>query len=385
MAKPYIVQRKGKKGETLYYVLIPYKDSQGKWKQKWERAENKSEANRRIVELLDTRDTQGASSFENRDTVNQYLDKWLEKRAKIKVAQSTYEDYSGLLRLHVRQELGKLPLSKLRREHIQDFVNGMRLNEYSPSTIRFAYAALSGALKDAVKDGILTINPAHEIDLPKKTRKKPKALSPQEARNFLEACSKNKLGLIFEFALFTGMRPEEYLALRWADIDFEKYTATINRTIRWGKWNKYEYYFGKGKTEKSKRTIPISKDLAQKLSAHRKRQLEQKMKMGEKYQNLDLVFATKLGTPLPLDRLRSRNFKAILKDAGLPPMRIYDLRHSFATLSLNVGGELKLKTISDLLGHSNISTTEIHLHPDDEMKREVTDGLVSVIFAKRSG
>ena len=383
MAKPYVVKRKGKKGETLYYIRIPYKDSQGKWKQKWERAENKSEANRKIAELLDIRNTQGSSSFENRDTVDQYLDKWLEKRAKLKVSQGTYEDYCGLLRIYVRPELGKLRLSKLRREHIQDFINGMRSKGYSASTVRYAYAALSGALKNAVKDGILTINPAQEIDLPKKARKKkPKALTPQEARAFLEACDNNKLGLIFEFALFTGMRPEEYLALRWVDFGTEKRTVTISQTVRWGKWDRWQWYFGEGKTEKSKRTIPISSQLAQKLSKHEKCQQEQKAKLGEKYQDYDLVFASELGTPIPLDNLRNRNFKAILKAAGLPPMRIYDLRHSFATISLNVGGEFKLKTISDLLGHTNISTTAIYLNPDDEMKREVTDGLVSVIFRK---
>jgi integrase len=380
MAKPYIVEREGKKGKSIY-VRIPYKNPEtGKWGQKWQKAESKSHAQRLISDYLEKREAQDGSLFETKDTLDQYLDKWLEKRAKLKVARSTYEDYCEILKHHVRPVLGRKQLAKLRREHIQDLVNDMQLKKYSASTIRYVYAALCGALRDAVRDGILSVNPAREVDLPKKTRKRPKALTPEEARKFLEACSRNKHGLLFEVALLTGMRPEEYLALQWGDVNFEKCTVTVNRTIRWGKWHKWEWYWGTGKTEKSRRTIPIPAHLTQKLSEHRKRQLERRMKLGEKYQNLELVFASEPGTPLPLDNIRSRYFKAILKDAGLPPMRVYDLRHSFATLILNAEGEMKLKTISDLLGHSNISTTAEYLHPDESMKREASDSLVSVIF-----
>lgn len=382
MAKPYIVEREGKKGKSIF-VRIPYKNPEtGKWGQKWKKAESKSHARRLINEYLDKRENQDGDLFESKDTLDKYLDKWLEKRAALKVARGTYEDYCELLKHHVRPVLGKKKLVKLRREHIQDLVNDLQGKGYSASTVRYVYAALSGALKDAVKDGILSVNPSQEIDLPKKSRKEPRVLTPAEARLFLEACSKNRHGLIFEFALLTGMRPEEYLALQWDDIKWDRNVVEDNRTIRWGKWHKHEWYWGKGKTDKSRRTIPIFAELARRLSEHRRHQLEYRMKLGEKYQNLELVFASELGTPLTLDNIRSRYFKPILKDAGLPPMRVYDLRHSFATLILNAKGEMTLKTISDLLGHSNISTTAIYLHPDEDMKREATDGLMSVIFER---
>jgi integrase len=377
MAKPYIVERDNK-----VYVRIPYKDSSGKWKQKWEKAESKTEANKRVRELLDKRD-KGSTSFENKDTLEQYLDKWLVKRAKHRVTKSTLEDYTRLLEYYVRPALGKKKLSQIQRGDVKDFIADMQEKKYSARTIRYAHSVLCAAFWDAVEDGIRSDNPAHKIKLPKSTQKKPKVLKPDEALAFLKACEGNRHGLIFEIALLTGLRPEEYLALQWPDINFKEENLTINRTIKWGKWHSYQWEWGEGKTENSRRTIPIPSYLVKKLSEHRIKQLEYRMSKGEEYQNFDLVFASERGTPLPLDRLRSRHFKAILKDAKLPHMRVYDLRHSFATLMLSSEGELKLKTISEMMGHSRASfTADKYMHPDESMQREASDGLVSVIFRK---
>src|SRR5438105_12714963 len=128
MAKPYIVERNGK-----VYVRIPYKDSQGKWKQKWQKADSRSHAQRLIGDLLDQRETLGGESLVNKDTFNEYLDGWLEKRAKLKISQSTFEDYQRLLINHVRPVLGKKKLSQISVTHLQDLVNEMINKGYAPS------------------------------------------------------------------------------------------------------------------------------------------------------------------------------------------------------------------------------------------------------------
>jgi len=305
----------------------------------------------------------------------------LEKRAKLKVSQSTFEDYQRLLINHVRPILGKKKLSQISVTHLQDLVNEMIKKGYAPSTIRYTHSIICGALRQAVKERLIATNPAREVDLPKKSRKKPTVLNPEETRSFLASCDSHKHGLIFEFALITGMRPEEYLALQWPDILFQEEKATINRTVRWGKWHDHSWYFGEGKTEKAKRTVPLPGYLLQKLRAHYKAQLEQKMKLGSRYEDYKLVFATEVGTPYSMDRLRKRHLGKVLKDAGLGHIRLYDLRHTCATLLLRAG--VNLKIVSDMLGHASIKTTaDIYMQSDESMQREATDSLVSVIFRK---
>src|SRR5205085_11866186 len=155
----------------------------------------------------------------------------------------------------------------------------------------------------------------------------------------------------------------------------------INRTVRWGKWHDHSWYFGEGKTDKAKRTVPLPAYLLHKLKAHYTAQLEQKLKLGAKYEDHKLVFATEVGTPYSMDRLRKRHLGKVLKDAGLGHIRLYDLRHTCATLLLRAG--VNLKIVSDMLGHASVKTTaDIYMQSDESMQREATDSLVSVIFKR---
>jgi integrase len=99
-----------------------------------------------------------------------------------------------------------------------------------------------------------------------------KAFSPEQARRFLEAAKDDKHGLIFAFALASGMRPEEYLALQWKDIDFEKNTATVQRALIWRKGG--GWYFSEPKTAKSRRTLPMPKNFFIELKTHKRQQAE---------------------------------------------------------------------------------------------------------------
>jgi hypothetical protein len=125
MAKPYIVERNGK-----IYVRIPYKDSTGKWKQKWQKAQSKSHAQRLIGPYLEQRDTLGGESLVNKDTLNAYLDRRFATRAKLKVSQSTFEDYQRPLENHVRDILGKKKLAHISVTVLQGLVNSMQEKSY---------------------------------------------------------------------------------------------------------------------------------------------------------------------------------------------------------------------------------------------------------------
>lgn len=106
-------------------------------------------------------------------------------------------------------------------------------NKLSTRTVRFAHAVLSSAIKQAVKWQIIPVNPAMMVNLPQNHRKEMKAFSPEEATRFLEAAKADKYYVIFSLAISTGMRPEEYLGLKWKDLDFVNGTATVQRALVW--------------------------------------------------------------------------------------------------------------------------------------------------------
>ncbi len=130
------------------------------------------------------------------------------------------------------------------------------------------------------------------------------------------------------------MRPEEYLSLKWSDVDPKAETATVRRTLVWRKGG--GWYFGEPKTSRSRRTIPLPTSLVAALGDHRRKQGESRLKKGADYQNNDLVFATSEGTPILLRNLVRRHFRPVITRAKLSEtFRLYDLRHSCATLLLS--------------------------------------------------
>ena len=316
-------------------------------------------------------------------TVNEYLDKWLEVSAKPRLKYRTYEDYVEYLKRYIRSQIGKKHLSKIRPLDIQSVYTGMLESGLSARTVRYAHAILSSSLKQAVKWQILAINPASMVDLPQNHRKEMKALSPKEAIRFLNEAKDDKWYVIFSLAITTGMRPEEYLGLQWKDIDFNKGTSIIQRALVWkrkgGGWSLQE-----PKTSQSRRTIPLPASVVNELKMHRKKQLEERLCLGQAYQNYDFVFATEIGTPLLTSNFTRRHFKPILKKAELPKnIRLYDLRHTCATLFLSAGKSPKV--IAERLGHSTIVLTlDTYSHVLPSMQKDATDELEQMLFHRKN-
>jgi integrase len=236
-------------------------------------------------------------------------------------------------------------------------------------------------LKQAVKWQILPFNPASMTDLPQNHRKEMKALSPEEAKRFLEAAKGDKWHIIFSMAISTGMRPEEYLGLQWKDIDFNNGTATVQRALVWkrkgGGWSLPE-----PKTSQSRRTIPLPISVLRELKKHRKKQLEERLVFGAAYQNHDFVFSTEIGTPILISNLTRRHFKPLLKKAELSEkIRLYDLRHTCATLLLAANENPKV--VSERLGHATIVLTlDTYSHVLPSMQKGATDKLENLLYRK---
>jgi integrase len=165
--------------------------------------------------------------------------------------------------------------------------------------------------------------------------------------------------------------------LQWKDVDLIKGTATVQRVIVWKKGG--GWYFSEPKTSKSRRTVPLPASITKMLVDHKRRQAKHRLKLGPAYENHDLVFATGKGTPLYYRHLSRRYFAPTLKRAGLQGLRLYDLRHSCATLLLSAGENPKV--VSERLGHSSIVLTlDIYSHVLPDMQREATEKLERMLF-----
>jgi integrase len=214
------------------------------------------------------------------------------------------------------------------------------------------------------------------VDLPKVPHVERRVLSVEEAISFIEAADVMPHGLIFVFALLSGMRPEEYLGLQWADVDLERRTVQVKRALV---WHKRSWSFEDPKTARSRRTVSLPRPLVEKLKAHRRAQAEQRLKLGSSWEALDLVFCSEIGSPLQIPNITYRYYRPILKKAELPHLRLYDLRHSCATLLLTA--DENPKVVSERLGHSSIvQTLDTYSHVLPTMQQQATARLESLLY-----
>lgn len=309
-------------------------------------------------------------------TVKEYLDKWLETAARPRVSRRTADGYASLLKRYVHAPLGGKRLDGLRALDIQKIYGDMQTRGLSARVIRHTHSALHNALKQAVRWGMIARNPSDLVELPKVPHKERRVLSPDEAAKFLQIANTMPHGLIFAVALLSGMRPEEYLALQWSDIDFERNTAQVKRALV---WHKKEWSFDEPKTARSRRTLYLPAFLLKQLAAHKHKQAEKKVKFGPAWHPFNLVFCSETGTPLQIPNLTYRYFRPILAKAELPCIRLYDLRHTCATLLLIA--EEHPKVVSERLGHASIVITlDTYSHVLPSMQQAASERLERIIF-----
>ena len=135
------------------------------------------------------------------------------------------------------------------------------------------------------------------------------------------------------------------------------------------------------KTASSVGSINFSSAIVKALKIHRREQLEERMKLGAAYQNLDLVFASELGTPLMPRNLINRHFKPLLKKAELKDIRLYNLRHTTASLLLAANEHPKV--VQERLGHSNVTITlDTYSHVSPTVQKAATEKLEKMLYGK---
>lgn len=217
----------------------------------------------------------------------------------------------------------------------------------SARTIEYTNAVLQSALRQAVRWKLLADDPCVGVDLPRMKRREMEALSVEECRRFPAVAREAEWFALYALALTTGMRPSEYLALKWSDIDWQRGAASVCRTIQ---HSKAGWLFDDTKRKRSRRVVKLQDFVLKALDILRNSQLPSKD--GDGQAEHDLIFRSGMGSPLK-QRTVKREFRRLLGVAGIRPIRLYDLRHTAATLAVAAG--VSVKVISDQLGHASIS------------------------------
>ena len=294
---------------------------------------------------------QGIPMNFERQRVGDYLDAWLRDAAAPRLRPRTLIGYEQTVKAHLKPNLGNIQLRELTPQHVQALI-GIKVDErLSPRTIRGIRAVLRSALSDAVKWRVVPYNAAKAASVPRVKRVEIRVFTPEEARRFLTAAENDRLGPVFSVALAVGLRLGEALGLRWVDVDLERGQLHVRQALqRVGG----ELRFVEPKSEQSRRTVALPEVATAILKRHRTTHLEERLKTGRRWTDSGLVFTTTIGTPLD-DRNVRRAFKAILRAAKLPNIRIHDLRHTCASLLLVQG--VHARVVMETLGHSQISLT----------------------------
>jgi integrase len=312
------------------------------------------------------RDLEGAKV-----TLNEYLDRWLETAVRPRVRTKTFQDYQGMLHRYVRPVLGERVLAALRPLDLQTVYQQMTEGRLSARTVRYAHVLMKCAMQQAVRWRLLLENPADGLKVPQQVRNEMRSLAVEQARALLKALEGTNYGPLVAVALTTGMRPSEYLGLKWQDIDWARQTVSVVRSIRRlnGKW-----CFSDTKRSRSRRPIKLQSGIVALL-----RDLQTKTSAQDFYPEArDLIFRTPAGQPINADSL-AKHFRSMLDLAGVPRLRLYDLRHSAATLALAAG--VSPKVVSEQLGHASTAfTLDTYAHVLPHMQDEAAARVEAMLF-----
>lgn len=306
-----------------------------------------------------------------------FLARYLEEHARADRAAKTYATYSAVIRNQIIPVLGTVPLEKLRPHHGLDFKAALRAmpakhgkrRPLSPARQWLAFVVLKGALQRAVEWRLLARNPLAGIPAPTVPRTEMHPYSAEQATAFLGAAAAGEVcwHAFFAVALNTGCRLGELVGLRWDDLKLDVRTLSVVQTIAWvdglttdpdgtrrGGW-----VVKAPKTKAGRRTIPLGPELVALLRRHRAAQLVGRVACGPRWHDNGLVFPSAVGTPLPAATVRAR-LTRIAEEAGVPRIRVHDLRHSTASILMEAGTDIAY--IQELLRHTDIRMTRRYSH-----------------------
>ena len=373
-----------------WYMILSYTDPQtGKRKQPWFATGlpvkgNKKKAEEMLSELRRTFVIPKSSEDKPLDTsmdFASFMMEWLSF-AEHTIARTTYASYQNMVVKKIVPYFREHPvtLKSLEPKHIQQFYMH-ELKTVKANTVKHEHANIHKALEYAVKMDLIPYNVSDRVELPKVEKYVPEYFKESEILDFLEKTKDHKLALLFQIAIFYGMRKEEIVGLTWDEIDFDNNCFTIGNTVKKVTIDgKRELIIErKTKNRSSYRTMPLNPVIKEKLLILKKKQEENKKICGDCYDYTynGYVFVDPMGVLYDPDYVYSA-FKKVLEQYGFKNIRFHDLRHSCASLMVTKGDGIN--NVQKWLGHSDIGTTaNIYAHLDYQSKVESAEKMSGIL------
>lgn len=310
------------------------------------------------------------------ETLAQYLDAWLaELRPTARV--NTYANYEWAVVKTLRPYLGAVKLGALQPAHLDRFIKDAAAAGKSPNAINYALTVLKRALRKAYQQSRLVRDPFLGLERPKHTKRAITTWSAEEAGRFLAANTTDDRYPLWVLALYTGMREGELLGLQWHEVDLK--TATVRITEQLIERKGVIYGRAPVKTVKGRRTIALPAPAVDALKkAYAAATSAPAGTVALHGPTVPWVFPNERGGPHHKANIH-RHFKAAVRRAGVPEIRIHDLRHTSATLTIAALGKAGATVVQERLGHSDLRITlGTYVHPDADTHRaaaEVIGGL----------
>lgn len=376
-----IRERKNAEGRVIGYEGTVTVGIDGKGKQRRRSVSGKTK--REVLDKLTALREQVRLNMVSTDTalsVGQFLDEWaVYKHGNTR--PNTARSYTDTVRLHLKPELARSRLDKLTPLDVQRALKAMGDSGKSANTVKYALRVLRMALNQAVAWGYVPRNVAEVVEPPRVEKTDLTVWTAAQVVRFDSEAKGHRLGAALMLAALTGLRRGEVLGLTWTDLDIESGTLQVRQQVVEVREVPQEGRAGTGsrgrlaltltlaplKTAASRRVIALSPGTLRLLEDHRTRQEADRLKGGAAWQNTGLIFTMPDGRMVFPHHL-GEVFRALTVKAGLPPIRLHDLRHTAASLMIQRGTSPKV--VSGHLGHTNVAfTLNTYTHLYDEQRR----------------
>lgn len=368
------------------YVLT----TEGTRKRKFVYGATWEEAHTKLVDLK-SRSQRGIPVPDRAWKLADYLPYWLAAYVS-DLKPTTARGYESAVRLHLVPALGTKRLDGLQVQHVKAFMdefrrkclcctNGLdkirpaerrccsvgRCCQHYPSArqIQFVHAVLRNALQHAMREELVSRNVAKLVRIPSPRYKVGKGLSVDQVRKILAAAAGHRLHALYVVAATMGLRRGELVGLRWSDLDLDEGTLRVQQTVQRVAG---QLHVQDAKTEDSEAVLPLPEVTWLTLLEHQERQQTERAALAEVWEDHDLVFPSERGTPMEPTNL-SRSFARLRETAGLPGVRLHDLRHTVVSLLMELG--VPPHVVQAIARHADVKITlKVYAHANLDAMRQ---------------
>jgi integrase len=373
------------------YVLV----TDGTRKRKFVYGDTWDDAHAKLVELK-ARSQRGIPVPDRAWKVAEYLRYWLQVYVA-DLKPKTAERYESAVRLHLIPDLGRKRLDRLQVQHVKTFLDtfkkkclcctngwdkhqpaekrccsaGRCCQRYpGPRQVQFVHAVLRNALQHAMREELVSRNVAKLVKVASPRYKVGQGLSLDQVKALLRTAKPHRLYALYVVAATMGLRRGELLGLRWVDLDLKKGTLRIEKTVQRARG---KLHIQDAKTEASESVLPLPEMTRKALQDHRDRQAKERAEMAEEWKDHTLVFPSEIGTPMEPRNL-SRHFANLRVAAGVPNVRLHDLRHTVVSVLMDLG--VPPHVVQAIARHSDVKITlQIYAHTNLAAMREALSKL----------